>query len=191
MALWGGARMLLAADDQSRRVALAGVTIVPPAGPEWRPGPRGRSYASWGRPPLPDSPRTLVLTALVAKIEPGGAVLGPVRSLQDLEQVERRRLRSGGRFITIESRVRPDRSLGAECVRVDAVQEQRDSPRFSGATMVLSIHSVDCLHPLSPGYVVAVGYSEGSPREARVPAAETTRPDGEAFIRSATFTPVR
>ena len=191
MALGGGARLLAATGDLSRRVELAGVSVVPPPGPEWRPGPRGRTYASWGRRAPADSTRTLVLTALVERIQIGGAVLGPVRTVEELERVERRRLRSQGRYVTIESRIRPDRSLGAECVRVDAVQEQRDNPRFPGMTMALSLHSIDCLHPLGPGYVVALGYSEGYAREPQERAVETLQALGEAFIQSATFTAVR
>lgn len=128
---------------------------------------------------------------LVDKIEIGGAVLGPIRNAQDLKEVTERRLQSGGRFVTIESNVRPDTSMGTECVQVDAVQEERNNPRFPDAVLVLVSHAVDCLHPRSPGYVVSVSYSERYPKGQQRFSAKTLRAEGEPFIRSATLTLVR
>ena len=87
--------------------------------------------------------------------------------------------------------VRPDTTTGAECVRVDAVQEERDNPRAPGVVLVLVTHSLDCLHPRSPGDVVSVSDSERYPKGQHAFSAETLRAEGEPFIRSATFTPVR
>ena len=87
-------------------------------------------------------------------------------------------MQSGGRFVTIESNVRLDTTMGAGCVRVDAVQEERDNPRFPGAVMVLVAHTVDCLHPRSPGYVVSVSYSERYVRGQQPFAPDILRAEG-------------
>jgi hypothetical protein len=188
MAVVGCAPTLVAVNP-TQRVELDGVSVLPPAGQSWYVGPRDGRHIMFGRMP-PRPPHTIAAMTLVDKIEIGGAVLGPVRNAQDLKEVTERRLQSGGRFTTIEASVRLDTTM-AECVRVDAVQEERDNPRFPGVVLVLVTHVLHCLHPRNPDYVVSVGYSERYPRGQQAFSAETLRDEGEPFIRSATFTPVR
>lgn len=190
VAVAGCAPTLVAVKDPTQRAEMDGVSVLPSAGQPWHVGPRDSRHILFMRRP-PDSPHTIGAMALVDKIEIGGAVLGPIRNAQDLKEVTERRLQSGGRFVTIESNVRPDTSMGTECVQVDAVQEERNNPRFPDAVLVLVSHAVDCLHPRSPGYVVSVSYSERYPKGQQPFSAETLRAEGEPFIRSATFTPVR
>jgi hypothetical protein len=180
----------LVAVNPTQRVELDGVSVLPPAGQTWYFGPHDGRHIIFGRMP-PQSPHTIGAMALVDKIEIGGAVLGPVRNAQDLKEVTERRLQSGGRFTTIEASVRPDTSNGAECVRVDAVQEERDNPRAAGVVLVLVTHVLDCLHPQSPGYVVSVGYSERYPKGQQALPVETLQAEGEPFIHSALFSKVR
>lgn len=190
MAVLGCAPALVAVKDPTQRVEIGGVSVLPPTGQTWYIGRPGSRQVVFGRRP-PEPPHSVVATALVDKIEIGGAVLGPIRNAQDLQEVTERRLQSGGRFVTIESSVRQDTAIGPECVRVDSVQEERNNPRFPGAVMVLVSHAVDCLHPRSPGYVVSVSYSERYVKGQQPFAADVLRAEGEAFIRSAVFTPVR
>jgi hypothetical protein len=190
VAVAGCAPTLVAVTNPTQRVEMDGVSVLPPAGQTWYVGPRDSRHILFIRRP-PDSPHTIRAMALVDKIEIGGAVLGPIRHAQDLQEVTERRLQSGGRFVTIESNVRPDTSRGAECVRVDAVQEERDNPRFPGVVLVLVSHALDCVHPRSPGYVVSVSYGERYPKGQQAFPVETLRSEGEPFIRNATFTPVR
>jgi hypothetical protein len=189
MALVGCAPALVAVNP-TQRVELDGVWVLPPAGQTWYVGPRDRQHVVFGRKP-PQPPHTVGAMALVDKIEIGGAVLGPVRNAQDLKEVTERRLQSGGRFTTLESSVRLDTNRGAECVRVDAVQEERDNPRMPGVVLILVSHALDCLHPQNSGYVVSVSYSERYPKGQQAFSAETLQAEGESFIRNATFTPVR
>ena len=190
VAVAGYAPALVAVKDPTPRVEIDGVSVLPPAGQTWYVGPRGPRHVVFMRRP-PDSPHTVGAVALVDTIEMGGPVLGPIRTTQDLNAVTERRLQSGGRFTTIDARVRPDTTLGAECVRVDAVQEERDNPRAPGVVRVLVTHSLDGLHPRSPGDVVSVSDSERDPKGQHAVPRETLRAEGEPFIRSATFTPVR
>ena len=185
-----GCAPALVAVNPTQRFELDGISVLPPAGQTWYQGPRDGHHVAFGRMP-PQPPHTIVAMALVDKVEAGGAVLGPVRNAQDLKDVEERRLQSGGRYTTLESSLRIDTSRGAECVRVDAVPEERDHPRFPGVVLILVSHALDCLHPQNPGYVVSVGYSERYPKGQSVFSAESLRPEGEAFIQSATFTPIR
>jgi hypothetical protein len=189
MAIAGCAPTLVAVNP-TQRVELDGVSVLPPVGQTWYVGPHDGRHITFGRRP-PESPHTIVAAALVEKIEIGGAVHGPVRNAQDLKEVEERRLQSGGRFTTIEASVRPDTSNGAECVRVDAVQEERDNTRAAGVVLVLVTHVLDCLHPQSPGYVVSVGYSERYPKDQQALSVETLQAEGELFIHSALFRKVR
>jgi hypothetical protein len=189
MAIAGCAPKFVAVNP-TQRVELDGVSVLPPVGQTWYVGPHDGRHVIFGRRP-PQPPHTVAAGALVDKIEIGGAVLGPVRNAQDLKEVTERRLQSGGRFTTIEASVRPDTSNGAECVRVDAVQEERDNPRLPGVVLVLVSHALDCLHPQSPGYVVSVSYSERYPKGQQAWSAEILQAEGEPFIHSALFRKVR
>jgi hypothetical protein len=174
------------------RVDLNGVSVLPPAGQTWYAGPRSRQHALFLRRP-PEAPHVVAALAVVDKIVVGGLVQAPIRNAQDLKALTERRFQTaaGGRFTTIQSSVRVDLSLGAQCVRVDSAQEERDNPRVPGVVLILLIHTVDCLHPQTPGYVVSISYSERYPKGQRPFAAETLQAEGEPFIRSATFTPIR
>ena len=189
MAIAGCAPALVAVNP-TQRVELVGVSVLPPAGQTWYLGPRDCCHIAFGRRP-PDPPHTIVALALVEKIEIGGAVLGPIQNAQDLKEVTERRLQSDGHITTIESSVRVDTGRDAECVRIDAVQEVRDNPRFPGVVLVLVAHTLDCLHPQAPGYMVSIGYSERYPKGQQAFSAEALRTEGELFIQSATFTPRR
>jgi hypothetical protein len=182
---------LVAVKDPTQRVEIDGLSVLPPAGQTWYVASADARRVAFARRP-PELPHTAVAIAFVEKIEIGGYVHAPIRNAQDLKEVEERRLQSDERYTTIESSARVDTSRGADCVRIDAVQEVRDNPRFPGVVLVLVSRVLDCLHPQSPGYMVSVGYSERYPKGQRTLfSAETLQSEGEAFIRSATFTPIR
>jgi hypothetical protein len=176
--------------DPTQRVELNGVSVLPPAGQTWYAGPRDRHHVMFGRVP-PEPPHTIVAMALVDRIQFGGPVLGAVLNAQDLKEVTERRWQSGGRYTTIQSSVHLDTSRGVECVRVDVVTEERNHPQHPGVVLVQATHTLDCLHPQNTEYLVSVGYSERHPQGQPPFSAETVQAEGESFIRSTTFTPVR
>ena len=190
VAVAGCAPALVAVKDPAQRVELNGVSVLPPAGQAWHVGPRSTRHVVFLRKP-PESPHTIGAVALVDQIVIGGLVRAPIRNAQDLKELTERRFQSSGRFTMIESSIRIDTGMGAECVRSDTVQEERDNPRSPGVVLVMVIHTLDCLHPQTPGHVVSVGYSERYPKGQQPLPAETLRAEGEPFIRSATFGPVR
>jgi hypothetical protein len=174
------------------RVDLNGVSVMPPAGQTWYAGPRSKQHVLFLRRP-PEAPHVVAAMAVVDKIVVGGLVQAPIRNAQDLKALTERRFQAaaGGRFTTLQSSIRVDLSLGAQCVRADSAQEERDNPRVPGVVLILLIHTLDCLHPQTPGYVVSISYSERYPKGQRPFAPETLQAEGEPFIRSAMFTPVR
>jgi len=81
--------------------------------------------------------------------------------------------------------------MGAECVRADAVQEERNNRLMPGVVLVLVSHALDCLHPQSSEYVVSVSYVERYVKGQEPFTAEALETEGEQFMRSAVFYPVR
>jgi hypothetical protein len=109
---------------------------------------------------------------------------GPVADLQAFAE---QRLRGGERFTTLRSRVVPEQSLGAECVRVASLSEERDNPMSPSAVLALSIEGVYCRHPLSPRFLFLFSYSERHPKTEASRLDVTLRSEVEAVLRSVVF----
>lgn len=92
----------------------------------------------------------------------------------------------------IQSDVVPELSLGANCVRYNAVFEERNNPQLPRAVLVLMDEGVVCRHPASPTLLLFSVFSEryvqGQPRD--VDLVRTLRQEVEPFLRSITPTSV-
>lgn len=81
-----------------------------------------------------------------------------------------------------------DRALGAECVRWEQEEEQRNhpSPTLRRYVLVTITRGLDCLHPFTPRRIVTIGYSERRVRgtSSLLPPGQPLDGEGEAFVRS-------
>jgi hypothetical protein len=111
--------------------------------------------------------------------------------------VERRILgaQPGSRFKVVESKFMPDSSLGAECIRFDAVVEERDNPGAPGVVLIgVMRDNFLCRHPDSrPPTLVLIMVSERYPQGTvtRPLLIDTLRSEWEPSVRSLQFMPRR
>ncbi|MGH2396585.1 MAG: hypothetical protein ACRDFW_06265 [bacterium] len=131
-----------------------------------------------------------------------------LESAEELQAFVQRWLRGGGRsrmfgsmtvldsapvarFKLVESKVVLDNSLGATCVRWDAVIEERDNPKVPGSVLIQTIrNNFLCRHPHSRERVfILIGYSErhmqGEQPQSQL--VEMLKQEVEPFLRSLRF----
>ncbi len=107
--------------------------------------------------------------------------------------IEQRSLRSERRFTVVESTFRPDSSLGAECVRFDAVVEERNNPNGRGLVLVGVLRdNLFCRHPRArtPTFVLISAserYVQGTVTGPLL--IDALRSEWEPSVRSVQFMP--
>lgn len=79
--------------------------------------------------------------------------------LQWIAQANKAEGEKGTRMRLLEFKAAVDRTLGVECLRQEAILEDRSVPQFPGAVFMMTSHGLFCPHPDSPRYVIAVEYS--------------------------------
>ena len=64
------------------------------------------------------------------------------------------------RLTLVRSKVRPEPSSDADCVRYEYVMEERDNPHVPDIVLILTDHGVICHHPNAPDYLVMMSLNE-------------------------------
>jgi hypothetical protein len=184
--------MLTPVRDPAQRFDGPGFSVGAPPGDAWYvvpPAPGRIHFAKKvGTGPVP----TVYAAAWIARVEarPTRAEdLGPFK-MRELERVRRQE----PDYVIVLRELRVDRTPGAECVRWEQEEEQRNhpNPALRGYVLVTTTRGFDCLHPLDQRHIVTVGYSErrikGTP-SLLAPGAPVGG-EGEAFLRSIRFVPL-
>jgi hypothetical protein len=106
---------------------------------------------------------------------------GGPKALRNFAERWARREGQGSRIV--DSKVVPDSSLHAECVRIDttAVQGRR------GLTLSLMLHGYLCRHPLAPKRLFQIAYLERRAEGEPSVLTEAVRRELDLFVRSVTF----
>jgi len=151
-----------------------------------------------GPPPLVERAHTFGAGAMVVFVE--GVKLETLAQVQEFTQ---RWLRTGAgsrivgsrqvldpspvpRSKHISSKIRPDKSLGADCVHPEAAREERDNPRAPDIVFTQTDEGYLCLHPRTSALILIIlateRYAQGD-----VPLAGTLRQEGEAVARDILF----
>lgn len=202
--------------DANERVVLDGFSVLPPTGPNWCVevvyGRRGVVFFTSPlinrrlerQPSLAEAVHTFEAHAQLYSAR--GRSIGSLAELQafardwadavfafDLSDPTTLLTVRAPRHILLRSSITTDRSLGTDCVRISAEQEERDNPRSpTGVFIALIPELLLCLHPHAPGVLVNIGYSERYPQghEPHPPLVETLKPQLGPFMRSLQFTPI-
>jgi len=155
-----------------------------------------------GPPPLVERVHTFGAGAMVVFLEEG-----ELETLTELQAFAERWLRAGGgyrevgskrvldpspvpRFKHISSKVGPDKSLGAACVRLEAAAEKRDNPRARGVVLILTEVGYLCRHPRTSGLLLIIVATERY-AQGDLPLADTLRQESGAVARDILFTSPR
>ena len=178
--------------DVTQRLDFHGFSILPPQGKDWyvvEKDPRAVAF----RKKLMERPRqpedlNHTFAALAGAVDLKQPTFD---SPTELREFVERSLQGEGRFSLIESRVVLDGSLGFDCMRYDAIQEERGNPRAAGFVLVITMHGLFCPHPYAPGLIVHVHYSERRVQGDRALFDEALRREVEPFLRSVVFTRLR
>ncbi len=107
--------------------------------------------------------------------------------------IEQRFIRPEPRFTVVQSSFHADASPGAECVRFDAVVEERNNPGARGAVLVGVLRdNLVCRHPSArtPTLVLVSAserYVQGTVTGPLL--VDTLRPEWEPSVRSLRFLP--
>jgi hypothetical protein len=185
--------------DAGQRLQFRGFSVLPPQGPDW--------YADrWGSDgTVFYKPRSAVGVPIKGAAGPGreaqvfyAAAFGgrlegaSLDSLDTLRELAEQPLLSRGRFRLLSGQTVPDTSLGADCVRYDAVHEERGNPRAPSLVLTLTVHGFVCRHPAARDFVVHLLYSERYAQgdEPRPTLTEALQSEVEPFLRSLRFEPL-
>jgi hypothetical protein len=179
--------------DPAMRFEGPGFSVQAPAGGDWYvvPSTRGRIYFAKmaGAGPVP----TVYAAAWIADVEarPTSAEDLVGFKTRDIEQVRRRK----PDYVIVLRELKVDRTPGAECVRWEQEEEQRNhpNPALRQHVLVTTTYGFDCLHPLDQRRVVTFGYSERRIKGtvSLLAPGQPMAGEGEAFLRTIRFTPLR
>jgi hypothetical protein len=186
--------------DPSRRIEFvgSGFSVLPPAGEDWCVQDTSASRVRLGvsrlsgRTLQQQPPRSEVLNSLLVQASAMDLRGERVDSVADVQRRAERLIRETPRHTLSEIRATPDTVLGAECVRIDTVVEERDNPRAPGSVLIIVGRGLTCRHPQS-GVWIEVGYSERYVKGLQLlpSLTELRRKELDAFAESLRFMPPR
>jgi hypothetical protein len=191
--LWGALVVgcgptLVPVTDPTRRGELHGFSILPPPGDNWYVG-----YTAAGGRQVIYTKRQAPLASVFVNASSFDLTEFSVTTAEELregkEQMAEKLRQTEGRVATVRYDAAVDRSPGAECVRYEVVQEERDNTNPALAKLVLEIRTrgFDCLHPYKPGLVVKMLGTGRFPKGSAPVPGETTQREIDAFMQSVTF----
>lgn len=178
---------LIALPAKPERVSYPGFSIVPPQGGNWflaqSQDPRVAmfrgSYLKKGSTVGHTIAATIgtfwVPSSLQSQFT-AARLLDAIRNKSERQNTERFKLVSDN-FVHFKHR-------DADCVRGDLVAEDRGVPNAEGKLFQFSIHMITCQHPLMPGYMIQLEYSQRVPPGVQPISIER---DGDAFFESLLF----
>jgi ankyrin repeat protein len=149
-----------------QRIEFRYFSILPPGGGKWVAGEQDADHILLHRvregPERLVSPPPRTIFALAETKNADLDYLSHTKRRPFLEAVfqEMTKERAGGRFHILEAKSSLDTSLGTDCLRYSLLYEERDNPRFPGHNLIVADNGRSCLHPFSPGFLVALTASE-------------------------------
>jgi hypothetical protein len=197
-------RMSVANGTERMEFPSWGFSVQPPSGDHWcrgRSSPNGAMFVSNPflgqvvdkRPSDAEVRHSLVLMVAADDVPNDKRIETEAEMIAFLERQFLGK-RPGSRFTVVESKFTQDASLGAECVRFDAVIEERDNPDARNLVLIgVMRDSFLCRHPnaRTPTLVlisVRERYVQGT--LAGTPLLiDTLRAEWHASVRSVQFTP--
>ena len=178
--------------DPTKRLVFQGFSILPPQGADWFMGrstlPDGTQAVSFGKKmretacQRPEDCTTVEASVMVKNVTVPFQTRADI--LQYIEQAGREEAEKGTRMRLLEFKTAVDYTLGVECLRQDAILEDRGVPQFPGTVFIMTSHGLFCPHPDSPRYVIGVGYSHRTVQGQQPPSIEA---EIEPFLYSLEF----
>jgi hypothetical protein len=180
--------------DPSAPLRAEGISVIPPSGNDWF---EDTSIVQW-QPPGPlrlivlfrkraQPPHSVV--ASVSRKELAADISSRLRSATEREKLlyqlrdQNRSEWDSGRSKAISFAASIDHSLGYDCLKVDALGEDRGVPGHAGEVFEFEQHAYHCIAP-DLRSVVIVEYSQRAPKGA---ARYDLRSEGEPFLKSLHF----
>ena len=197
----------MASANQAERVVFpsGGYSIQPPQGDRWcvgASGPRGTTFMShplFGklldkRPSEAEIRHSIGLLVVADEVPTDNRIETEADMIAFIEQRFLGK-RPGSRFTLAESKFVSDSSLGAECIRFDAVVEERDNPDARGLVLIGVLRdNFLCRHPKArtPTLVIistSERYVQGT--IATPLLIDSLRSEWEPSVRSLQFMPAQ
>lgn len=181
---------LISLPDKLERVVYPGFSIVPPQGGGWflahSQDPRVAMFRGSYLKKGSAAGHTISATVWAHWVPSSLQSQFSIEKLLDgLKKKSERE--NTGRFKYLSEKFSRLNFHGADCVRGDLVAEDRGVPNAEGTPYRFTIHTITCLHPLSPAYMTQIEYSQRMPPGAQPLNIE---PEGEAFFESLSFEPI-
>ena len=170
--------------DATRAYVLEGYSVLPPPGKNWFEMGRDKQQVLFGKK-IDSRTHSFAATAASGLI---GEKFATREQFQEYVNKMRAADFGSDRYKTIEFRSDFDPAFPAWCVRYLSKTQDRAAPYSIGRVLLVEHTGVTCLHPTIPDLVVDIGYSErGRPAEISM----ELRMEGESFMRSLKFSPLR
>ena len=196
----------MASANPTERVTLpsVGFSLLPPQGDRWcvgASGPRETTFMSSPllgklldkRPSEAEIRHSIALVVVADEVPKDSRIETEADMIAFIEQRFLGK-RPGSRFALVESKFVPDSSLGAECIRFDAVVEERDNPDARGLVLIgVFRDNFLCRHPKTrtPTLVLvstSERYVQGTITTAPL-LIDSLRSEWEPSVRSLQFMP--
>ena len=196
--------------DERLEFSTQGFSILPPQGENWciqSVEPRGVVFGKHllSGKLLEKQPRLADVNHTFAALAMAFDAKTKIESSAELKAFVDQMLRGGAlgalvegtegsarRFRLVESNLVLDNYVGSECVRFDAIVEERDNPRRPGSVLMLNFpNNLLCRHPYSPGVgLIWISFNERY-LQGEQPLAGTMKHEFEPSLRSLQFMPPR
>jgi hypothetical protein len=177
--------------DPMTPIRAAGFSVLPPSG------------GHWVQSATPSLDRIVFAKVDPAHAQKGGSVMviavrmkarsSDIRSVEELRsEIDESIRSSSARFTMISSKTEAyvDQALGADCVRVETVSEERNNPNRAGTILLMTIFGKACRHTSSSAHYVQVTCSERRPAGSTPLLDETLRKECARVIESLSFQPL-
>jgi|APFre7841882724_1041349.scaffolds.fasta_scaffold38527_2 hypothetical protein len=179
--------------DSATPVVAKGFSVLPPKGDYWFQMGGSDTYRVVFGKTTPDElkqKKTLILTAEILHATKKHDISTPEGLKAEVDtyltlKVPRHTLKS------FKSDHYRDERLRTDCVRSEAINEERDNPNYPGIVFLITGSIVTCRHPFSPDTVVVVGYSDRRPVDTTSILDEVVRKEVEWSVNSLELFPVR
>lgn len=165
-----------------QRVAVPGVSFVPPAGKQWSMMV-GSTYQNVLAAKGMNSNETFIVATQIVQISSVGSKEEFLKRVKEQRAAEPQT----GRFETIKNREFLDEERAETCVRHIAASKDYGAKRGADFT-IYEAYGMNCIHPSNPGVGVFVELSRKAPPDV---ASEEFESLGNGLLRSVEFTPFR
>ena len=172
--------------DPAASLEFRGFSIKPPPGSGWVLVERGRESVFFGKK-TGSQAHVFVALAFSERI-PDPVSIDSVEDYFDFVKQTKRAGFVPGRHWFLEEEYGTERTPGPTCIRYRLKFLDTGSPQAPGVPLPLEVTGFSCAHPDSLQTAIDVQYSErGGPGAGN----EELRKEGEVFIHSVVFTPLK